>query len=89
MAGVSVCINDVVLDLTLLQRHVSRSVRRIQKRLGLKLAHQSKKTSDDFHECTSSFQPDLNTNTGGKQKLSVCWFKILYCKIYFLTHLTY
>jgi hypothetical protein len=42
-----------------------------KKRLGLKLAHQSKKTRDDFRERTNSFQPDLDTTTGGKRKLSV------------------
>lgn len=48
-----------------------------KKRLGVKLAHHSKKARDDFRERTNSFQPDPDTETGGKRKLSVRWFKIL------------
>jgi hypothetical protein len=51
-----------------------------KKKLGvnLKLAHQSKKARDEFRECTNSFQPDLDTHTGGKRKLSVRWFEFLF-----------
>ena len=48
-----------------------------KKKLGVKLAHQSKKARDDSRERTNSFQPDHDTDTGGKRKLSVCWFHIL------------
>jgi hypothetical protein len=42
-----------------------------KKKLGVKLSQQSKKAREEFRERTNSFQPDLDTPTGGKRKLSV------------------
>lgn len=54
-----------------------QETRNAKKRLGEKLAHQSKKARNDFLERTNSFQPDLDTHAGGKRKLSVCSSQIL------------
>jgi hypothetical protein len=56
---------------------VKARLKKRRKKLDVNLAQleQSKKARYDFRERTNSFQPDLETHTGAKRKLSVCSFQ--------------